>query len=63
MTGSAKQSTYPLAALWIASSQALLAMTAAGDLSAIPRRAKALRDESVPYRVVFGGWRRRSAAG
>src|SRR5687767_15112677 len=27
----AKQSTYPLAALWIASSQALLAMTAAGD--------------------------------
>src|SRR5215207_3562987 len=29
MTGSAKQSTYPLAALWIASSQALLAMTMA----------------------------------
>jgi hypothetical protein len=30
-------------------------MTAAGDLPAVPRRAKALRDESVPYRVVFGG--------
>jgi hypothetical protein len=41
MTGSAKQSTYPLAAPWIASSQALLAMTAAGDLSAVARRAKA----------------------
>jgi hypothetical protein len=31
----AKQSTYPLAALWIASSQALLAMTAVDDLSAV----------------------------
>jgi hypothetical protein len=41
MTGSAKQSTYPLAALWIASSQALLAMTAVDDLSAVARRAKA----------------------
>jgi hypothetical protein len=37
----AKQSTYPLAALWIASSQALLAMTAVGDVPAVARRTKA----------------------
>jgi hypothetical protein len=54
MTGSAKQSISPLAALWIASSQALLAMTAGRELSAVPRRANALCDERT-YRVVFGG--------
>jgi hypothetical protein len=38
----AKQSIFPLAALWITSPQALLAMTVAGDLSAAARRAKTL---------------------
>src|ERR1700759_1584728 len=48
MTGSAKQSTHPLAASWIASSLSLLAMTISSQLRRRPRQQLPVRALLLP---------------